>query len=60
MLTGGDAVLRLKKDLLTELRHDDLASVAAAARETMDERCVSGIVRCTSDILTERLSLRTC
>lgn len=54
-------MLRLNKDALTELTADDLAHVAGArAPETNDERCVSGVIRCTQDVITEKLTLRSC
>lgn len=52
--------LRLNRESLAELTPGQLVVVAGAAQETRDERCISGIVRCTTDVLTEKLSLRTC
>ena len=61
-------MLRLRKALLTDLTSDELAGVAAGCPtktvhdcpETNDERCVSGIVRCTDDVIMELLSLCNC
>lgn len=52
-------MLRLTKSALTDLTSDELAGVVAGAPDTNDERCVSGVIQCTADVVTEKLTLKT-
>jgi hypothetical protein len=53
-------MLKLRKDVLAVLSTDELAAVVAGQGETDNEQCVSGIIQCTTDQITERLTLQHC